>query len=69
MKKTLSSCFACEGRGGLMFMFKDGAHSVPCHVCEGRGCIGDGFMKRPIKYEKRLNHYKISASIMKGAKP
>lgn len=62
--KKLSSCFACEGRGGLMFMFPDGAHSVRCHVCEGRGQIGEGFLKRPIKYDKRLNHYEPSVSMM-----
>ena len=51
-----------------MFMFIDGPHSVPCHVCEGRGIIGEGFMKRPVIYDKNLKNYKISAEIMKGSK-
>ena len=66
--ENLKTCFCCEGRGGIMFMFIDGPHSVPCHVCEGRGIIGEGFMKRPVIYDKNLKNYKISAEIMKGSK-
>ena len=67
--KKLETCFACEGRAGLMFMFPDGAHSVPCRVCEGRGVIGDGFMKQPVIYDKNRADFKPSQSMFRKDHP